>query len=149
METVTGGVNCHYQTACLPSSGKARGVPTRPYLKSVRIGTARCARCEYHSCYAESFAAAASCPGDALREKENEEIAICGHVVTTSANRWVLRHPSSRPSRTPGTSGRSRRGPVMPGGPASLYRPRRTCELRQRLNICRGLAEHLDGFVSN
>jgi hypothetical protein len=161
METVTGGVNCHYQTACLPCSGKARGFHVRPYLKSVRIGTARCARCQYHFRCAQSFAAAAFLPRRAIREKQNEEIAIYGHVVTTTADRRVLHHPSSRSCGTPGTSGRSRRGrsgqrsrqgsrsrqrsrprgrpsgrgPIMPGGTASFHRPRRTRELRQRLNI--------------
>src|ERR1700683_1472872 len=106
METVTGGVNCHYRTACLPCSEKAGVDHVRPYLKSVRIGTARCARCEYHFRYAQSFAAAAFCPGDAIREKQNEEIAIYGHVVTATADRRVLHHPSSRSC---GTAGNSRR----------------------------------------
>src|SRR5580704_4515492 len=110
METATGGVNCHYQTACLPCSGNVRGVHVRPYLNSVRIGTAPCARGDYYSGHAQSFAAAAFCPGGAIREKWNEEIAIYGHVVTTATDRRVLRHASSRSCGPPGASRRSRRG---------------------------------------
>jgi len=37
----------------------------------------------------------------------------------------------------------------MPGRTASLHRPRRTRELRQRLNICRGLARRQPDFLSD
>ena len=37
----------------------------------------------------------------------------------------------------------------MPGRTASVHRPRRTRELRQRLNIFRGLAQRQPDFVSN